>query len=47
MSLALTRHTWVFSSRFSSSVSVATSDSNGTFIDLLKMAVFNVSVGHF
>lgn len=28
---------------FSSSVSVATSDNNGTFIDTLKMAVFNVS----
>lgn len=33
------------SSLFSSSVSVATSDSNGTFIDTLKMAVFNVSFG--
>lgn len=28
---------------FSSSVSVATSDNNGTFIDTLKMGVFNVS----
>lgn len=28
---------------FSSSVSVATSDNNGTFIDALQMAVFNVS----
>lgn len=28
---------------FSSSVSVATSDNNGTFIDALKMGVFNVS----
>lgn len=27
----------------SSSVSVATSDNNGTFIDTLEMAVFNVS----
>lgn len=33
------------SSLFSSSVSVATSESNGTFIDTLKMAVFNVSFG--
>lgn len=47
MSRALTRIARLFSSRSSSSVSVATSDSNGTFIDLLTMAVFNVSFGHF
>lgn len=28
---------------FSSSVSVATNNNNGTFIDTLKMALFNVS----
>lgn len=28
---------------FRSSVSVATTDSNGTFIDTLKMGVYNVS----
>lgn len=32
-----------FSLLRSSSVSVATSDNNGTFIDTLEMAVFNVS----